>query len=247
MLNTILTAAKKKYLHEMFFPSFIGIFINPFYFSRKGLVCHLAAVAPQVSGRVLDVGCGNKPYVSLYNAAEYVGLEIDSPSARGVKLADQFYDGCTFPFSSGTFDSVVSNQVFEHVPNPDQILSEISRVLKDDGTLLMSVPFVWDEHEQPHDYTRYTSFGIRAMLVRHGFEVIELRKTVDDIRIVFQLLNAYLYKKLQTGSEIVNLISTVIFMAPINIAGEVISWVTPRNADLYLDNVVLAKKKAPNV
>ena len=242
MFNVILTSAKERYRHEMFHPSLIGLFINPFYFSRKGLVQHLTAVSKQVTGKVLDVGCGNKPYMSLYRADQYVGLEIDSPGNRKNKLADEFYDGNIFPFQNESFDSVVSNQVFEHVPNPDQFLSEISRVLKKDGTLLMTAPFVWDEHEQPHDYTRYSSFGIRSILARHGFEVIELRKSVDDIRIVFQLLNAYIYKKAFTRYRLINFLPTVCLIAPINLAGEVISWILPRNADLYLDNIVLAKK-----
>lgn len=227
----------------MFFPSILGIFINPFYFSRKGLARNLTVLAPRITGKVLDVGCGNKPYMSLYRAEEYVGLEIDSPENRAAKSADHFYDGEHFPFESQSFDSVVSNQVFEHVRNPDQFLDEISRVLRDDGLVLITAPFVWDEHEQPNDYTRYSSFGMTSILNRHGFEILELRKSVDDIRIVFQLLNAYLHKKTLTRSKLVNLLLTVLLMAPVNIIGEIISWITPRNPDLYLDNIVLARKR----
>jgi SAM-dependent methyltransferase len=226
----------------MFFPSFLGIFINPFYFSRKGLAENLAVLAPRITGKVLDVGCGNKPYVSLYRAKEYVGLEIDTPGNRTAKAADQYYDGERFPFEQRSFDAVVSNQVFEHVSNPDQFLKEVSRVLQDNGLVLLTVPFVWDEHEQPHDYIRYSSFGITAIFNRHGFEILELRKSVDDIRIVFQLLNAYIHKKTQTKYKVVNLLLTILLIAPVNIFGELISWITPRNPDLYLDNIVLARK-----
>lgn len=242
MFSIMVSVARKIYQNEMFFPSFLGVFINPFYFARKGLVQHLSVLAPQITGKVLDVGCGNKPYTSLYSAQEYVGLEIDSPSNRKKKLADQFYDGKEFPFLSDIFDSVVSNQVFEHVPNPEQVLNEVSRVLKVNGLLLITVPFVWDEHEQPYDFTRYSSFGIRAILERHGFEILELRKSVDDIRIVFQILNAYIYKKTLVRSKFINLLTRVLLIAPVNIVGEVVSWITPRNADFYLDNIVLARK-----
>jgi SAM-dependent methyltransferase len=227
----------------MFFPSILGIFINPFYFSRRGLARNLSALAPRITGKVLDVGCGNKPYMSLYRAEAYVGLEIDSPENRAKKSADHYYDGERFPFEPQSFDSVVSNQVFEHVKDPDLFLSEISRVLRADGLVLITAPFVWDEHEQPHDYTRYSSFGMKSILNRHGFEVLELRKSIDDIRIVFQLLNAYIYKKMLTRSKLVNLLLTVLLIAPFNIIGEIISWVTPRNTDLYLDNIVLARKQ----
>ena len=81
------------------------------------------------------------------------------------------------------------------------------------GLVLMTVPFVWDEHEQPHDYTRYSSFGLISILDRHGFEVLELRKSVDDIRIVFQLLNAYIHKKTQTRFKLLNLLLTILLMS----------------------------------
>jgi len=241
--SPLLSHARRIYDAAMFFPSILGIFINPFYFSRKGLASNLSALAPKITGKVLDVGCGRKPYMSLYHVETYVGLEIDSPENRAKKAADHYYDGERFPFAPQSFDSVVSSQVFEHVRDPDLFLSEISRVLRADGLVLITVPFVWDEHEQPHDYTRYSSFGITSILNRHGFEVLELRKSIDDIRIIFQLLNAYIFKKTLTRSKLLNLLLTVLLIAPFNIIGEIVSWVTPRNPDLYLDNVVLARKQ----
>jgi hypothetical protein len=82
-----------------------------------------------------------------------------------------------------------------------------------------------------------------SILNRHGFEILELRKSVDDIRIVFQLLNAYIHKQTLTRSKLANLLLTVLLMAPVNIVGEIMSWITPRNPDLYLDNIVLARKR----
>lgn len=230
------------YRKKQFFPSGGGIFINPFYFARKGLAKHISALAGQITGKTLDVGCGNMPYVHLYGSEEYVGLEIDTPQNRAGKNADYFYDGNQFPFASEIFDSLVANEVFEHVFNPDQFLSEVFRVLKPGGMTLLTLPFIWDEHEQPHDFARYTSFGIKALLEKHGFEIIELRKSTDDIRVIFQLFNAYVFKKTVTKNAWVNLLFTLLFMAPFNILGEILFYITPRNPDLYLDNIVLAKK-----
>lgn len=230
------------YRHKQFFPSGGGIFINPFYFARKGLAKHVAELAVHITGKTLDVGCGNKPYAHLYRSDEYVGLEIDTPQNRASKNADYFYDGNRFPFANATFDSVVANEVFEHVFNPDQFLSETFRVLKPGGVTLLTMPFVWDEHEQPYDFARYSSFGIKALLERHGFEIVEQRKSTDDIRVVFQLLNAYIFKKTVTKKAWFNLLITLFLIAPFNILGELFFIFTPRNPDLYLDNIVLAKK-----
>lgn len=228
---------------EQFFPSWLGLLVNPFYFARKGLYTNIRELGKHVDGITLDVGCGRKPYEKLFRSSRYVGLEIDSPENRETKTADFYYDGTTFPFGDSSFDSVVVNEVLEHVFVPDAFLREIHRVLHPGGALLMSVPFVWDEHEQPLDYARYSSFGLRSMLERNGFAIQEFRKSVNDIRVVFQLLNAYVYKKTVTKNNYLNLLMTLLFMAPVNLLGEIASKITPANDDLYLDNIVLARKK----
>ncbi len=226
----------------MFHPGILGLFINPFYFARKELAKHVADLAHNITGKTLDIGCGTRPYEHLYKSNEYIGLEIDTPQNRIAKKADFYYGGDHFPFNDASFDSVVANEVFEHVFNPDQFLSEVARVLKPHGILLLTMPFMWDEHEQPYDFARYSSFGIKYLLQKHGFEVVEQRKSMADIRVIFQLLNAYLYKKTATQSIWLNLLITLVLMMPFNVLGELFAIITPRNPDLYLDNVVLAKK-----
>jgi SAM-dependent methyltransferase len=242
MINTLKHKVGGIVQREQYQPSLLGLFVNPFYFARKGLYENISSVAKYIIGRTLDVGCGQKPYERLFKASQYIGLELDSPENRQTKKADIFYDGTTFPFRDGEFDSIVVNEVFEHVFNPAGFLREINRVLKPDGMLLMTVPFVWDEHEQPNDYARYSSFGLIAIVERHGFKVIEHRKSMSDIRVIFQMLNGYLYKKTVSRNGYVNLLTTIILMAPINILGELLSKMLPRNDDLYLDNIILAQK-----
>jgi hypothetical protein len=121
-------------------------------------------------------------------------------------------------------------------------MSEINRVLKEGGTLLLTVPFLWDEHEEPFDYARYSSFGLFHLLRRHGFEVVEHRKSMDDLRVIFQMINTYIYKKTITKHGKLNLLLTLALMAPINVLGEVAGRILPRNSSLYLDNIILARK-----
>lgn len=241
-MNDIHDVLRARYQRESFFPTWLGMFVNPFYFARKGLAQHVSELASNITDRTLDIGCGSKPYESLYQASEYVGLEYDTPQNRASKKAEHFYDGETFPFADGEFDSAVANEVFEHVFNPDRFLDEVYRVLKPGGMVLMTMPFVWDEHEQPHDFARYSSFGIRSLLERHGFEIIEQRKSMDDVRVIFQMINAYLYKKTVTRNGWVNLLTTLVLMAPFNLLGELAGLILPRNPDLYLDNIALARK-----
>ena len=233
---------KNLYFQEQFNPRFIGLFINPFYFARKGLYRGISELIVQLDGRVLDIGCGHKPYAHLSHAREYIGLELDTPTNRIHKKADYFYDGAHMPFANQNFDNLISNQVFEHVFNPNDFLKEANRVLKMDGKFLITVPFVWDEHEQPYDYARYSSFGLEYLLCENGFEIMEHRKSNNGLEVIFQLINAYLFKITLTKKIYVNLGITLILMAPINLLGLLLAKILPRNDDLYLDNIVLAKK-----
>ncbi len=233
---------KKLYINEQFNPRFFGLFINPFYFARKGLYLNFSTLITRLRGRMLDIGCGTKPYESLCQVEEYIGLEIDGVKNRKKEHADFYYDGNVMPFENSSFDSVLINQVLEHVFNPNVFLKEVNRVVKKDGLLLVTVPFVWDEHEQPFDYARYSSFGLKHILSQHGFEILEHRKSNNGIEVIFQLLSAYIYKITLTSNKYFNILSTVILISPINIIGLILSKLLPKNDDLYLDNIVLARK-----
>ena len=190
-------------------------------------------------GRLLDVGCGSKPYLKYFKVSEYVGLEIEGRN----KLAEKHYNGKDFPFGDGEFDSVLVSQVLEHVFNPQEFLAEVNRALKGGGLLLLTVPFIWDEHEQPFDCARYTTFGLRHLLEKQGFEIVDFKKSMADIRVIFQMVNSYIYKKTHTDNTALNLLFTLVVIAPVNLLGEFSACILPGNDDLYLDNIVLARKK----
>lgn len=231
------------YCLALFRPIWISILVNPFYFARKGLYSAIESFSDDSFGKVLDVGCGQKPYQHLFPNSEYVGLEIDSPHNREQKQADYFYDGNTFPFEDNSFTTIVCNQVLEHVFEPVHLLSEINRCLESGGKLLLTVPFVWDEHEAPQDFARYSSFGLRYLLEKGNFEIVDQQKTISDIRVVFQLLAAYIYKIcIDRKSHIQQIILTALLIFPINVTGEALGSILPSNEDLYLDNVIFAKK-----
>lgn len=229
---------------EQFDPGLLGLFVNPFFLARRALHQSMAALSGMAKGRLLDVGCGTQPYRSLFNVGAYVGLEIDSPLARERGVADHFYDGQRFPFEDDSFDSILCNQVLEHVFQPDAFMGELQRVLARGGRLILTVPFVWDEHEQPHDFARYSSFGLRTLLERHGFRLLVQHKLLSDSSVLFQLLNAYLYKVLRTRHPALNLAVTAVVMAPVSLLGWICGKLLPQNPDLFLDQAVVAEKIA---
>ena len=83
---------KDIYHRQAFYPGFIGIFVNPFYHARLGLRKAMSRFSSELKGRLLDVGCGSKPYQELFAVDDYIGLDIDSEASRNQKVADYFYD-----------------------------------------------------------------------------------------------------------------------------------------------------------
>ena len=115
-------------------------------------------------------------------------------------------------------------------------------MLKPGAKALITVPFSWNEHEMPYDYARYSSEGIKHLMEKNGFKIIELRKSGNFARVNFQLWALYffeLFRKLGRTGYLLSLI----FIIPINMAGSILLILFPRNESMYFTNIVLAEKK----
>jgi hypothetical protein len=97
--------------------------------------------------------------------------------------------------------------------------------------------------EQPHDFARYSSFGLAAVLEEAGFAVESRRKSCADFRTIVQLASGGLFKVTRTRSRPLNFAVQLALLAPVNFVGGLLARVLPRNPDLYLDNIVLARKR----
>lgn len=227
--------------NQNFNPNLLGMFFNPFFIARRGLAKNIKQLSSEISGKILDVGCGTKPYKDFFNFIEYIGLEFDTGIDNEKKSADYYYDGKIFPFQSESFDSVICNQVLEHIFEPEDFLKETFRVLKPKGKLLLTVPFVWDEHEQPFDFARYSSFGLKHLLNRAGFRIIIHKRSVNNISVIFQLLSGYFYK-ISFKNKFLKWVVMFLIIFPSNLIGIILGKLLPANNDLFLDNIILAEK-----
>ncbi len=238
----------KKILHrEAFLTTYLSILINPFFIIRHGLHKNIAKIAPQIIGNVLDFGCGSKPYESLFvSATSYTGLDIKNAGNdhKGSKV-DVFYDGTKIPFPDAHFDAVVSFEVFEHVFNIDDVLCEIRRVLKPNGQILFTVPFAWDEHMAPHDYARYTSYGVAHLFKKHGFEIERLDKTTTYILAISQLFIAYLAQHVLPRKKFLKQLSQLIIIFPLTTFSLILNLLLPKRYEFFCNTITLAKKGRP--
>ncbi len=149
--------------------------VRAFNSSRHRLWLENAAFAATVpaGALVLDAGAGDAPYKSLFDHARYESADFEK--------VDKVYAPSTYvcdlrkiPVEDQRFDYVVFNQVLEHLPEPQFVLSELHRVLKVGGKIICTVPLYYEEHEQPYDFYRYTQFGLRYLFDSAGFVIDRL-------------------------------------------------------------------------
>ena len=159
----------------------------------------LKSAAPNARGRLLDVGCGQRPFESLFlpYVTEYIGVEYEATfenthAAKVGKAPDIYYDGLRLPFEDNSFDTVLNIQVLEHTPEPARLVCELARVLKSNGVLILTAPFDFRLHELPHDYFRYTPQGLRILCERAGLEVFQTKALGSLWSILAHKLNTYL-------------------------------------------------------
>ncbi|SEL46319.1 class I SAM-dependent methyltransferase [Parapedobacter koreensis] len=241
----MLSELKKLYNKSLFQPTFFGLFFNPFFIIRGGLYRGVAQSSAYMHGRLLDFGCGSKPYKSLFDVTEYIGTDIAvSGHDHRHEEIDVYYDGKTLPFTDAYFDSIFSSEVFEHIFNLPEMLGELHRVLKPGGQMLVTLPFVWDEHEIPYDYARYTSFGIRHLLEQSGFIVLESRKTTNYVATICQMWIAYVYQHIFPKRKIFRIALTPFFITPLTLCALLLSALLPKNMNFFHNNILVVQKPA---
>ena len=153
---------------------------------------------PKRNGRVLDVGAGEAPWRELLSEAEYVGVDVAVAGEFGMRRKTEitYYDGNTLPFVDASFDHVLCTEVLEHVPEPQRFLVEVRRVLRAGGSLVLTVPWSARLHHVPHDYARFTRFGLKLLLESAGFSDIVIEERGNDVAVIANKLIVVLFRLL---------------------------------------------------
>lgn len=235
-----MVTAIRKYLNRIFDP----VFLTQIRL-REALESTIAPLA--VDGvRCLDVGCGDRPYEYLFKRGSYTGIDVeDSGRTWDMKQPDYFYDGKVFPFPDGSFDIVISTQVLEHVPDPLAVLKEMARVCEQGGEVVISLPFVYQEHEEPFDYFRFTRFGVAKLLEKAGLKVETMKRDSGTLETLAILANVYIINNLVPRIRGFGHLYALFICFPVQLLALILSRILPDKGQLYLNLVVHARKVQP--
>lgn len=151
---------------------------DPDYICLVDLLAAVKLMAPKEAARILDFGCGGSPYRSLFPNATYHRADLTG----GANLDFEFGDDSSLPPEIGDYDLVLSSQVIEHVIEPDRYLAECMRILKPGGHLLVTTHGTFWDHACPHDYWRWTAFGLERAVRKAGFETVQTTKITANER-----------------------------------------------------------------
>ena len=208
--------------------------LHPQWFVYKGNCRHHQEIGSHVNGKVLDIGCADQ-YIRQYLpvSAEYIGLDYYQTATEWYNTKpDVFGDAQRLPFADVTIDSVLLLDVLEHIPEPNLCLSEIARVLKEKGILVLQVPFLYPIHDAPLDFRRWTSYGLRHLSEKNGFIVKEdhlLGKSIETAGLMFNLALCKLLLRWAKNKNPAILLSVVILpmIVPINAFCWFLSLISP--------------------
>lgn len=143
-------------------------------------------------GSLLDLGCGNKPYEELYKdiTDKKIGSDVIQSDKNKV---DVICLATELPFENNYFDTILCSQVMEHVYDYKTMINESYRVLKNEGTIILTVPFAWELHEEPHDYCRFTKHALRNIFEDAGFRIEYIKPNGGKWAAIYQLRNNMLF------------------------------------------------------
>ena len=138
---------------------------------------------------VLDAGAGECQYAHHFSRQRYCGVDLAvGDAAWDYSRLDAVADLTALPFRNGTFSAALHLVTIEHLREPACALAEIARVLASGGELLVVAPHEWEVHQAPHDYFRYTRYGLAYLLEKAGLEIRELRAVGGYFRLLARRL-----------------------------------------------------------
>lgn len=228
--------------------------IYPHWLDFRNLYNANKVLYTYMKGDVLETGCGNaavKEYVTkkyAKNIRSYLATDYSSwdplfanqtkkmnmlgqisrilyGQQKQPEKVDQVADALKLPFKNGSFDTYASFEVLEHIDYPEQFFAEASRVLRQGGKMLVSVPFMYREHSDGtgFDYHRFTVSCLKKLCKDHGWKAEKIFTYSYFGTALAAFTNQWLIRKIAEGNIFIKL-PLIILAPPIFLWTNLIGW-----------------------
>jgi len=196
-----------------------------------------------VKGKLLDLGCGKVPLYQAYRNYIDDNICIDwGKSLHKNSHLDIEHDlSKPLPIANDTFHTIILSDVLEHIPEPQNLWNEISRILKPNGKIILNVPFYYWLHENPYDYYRYTEHALRRFANSTGLKIIVLQPIGGVPEIISDILSKNLCQIPIVGNTLANFLQVTSHIFIKTRLGKKISQKTSQN--FPLGYFLIAEKK----
>ena len=191
-------------------PRALARYVMHFEAAIEDAVAKFAQGLPR-GARVLDAGAGEGDYKHHFAAQRYCGLDLGiGDRSWNYSGLDVLGDLETLPFPDATFEAAINIVTLEHVLHPARVICELGRVLTPGGQFLLVAPLQWEEHQQPHDYGRFTRFALDRLLRQAGFTDV----SIQPVGGIFRLISRRLLNALQFFPGPLMLVAALFFAPP---------------------------------
>ena len=175
-----------------------GSFFHPQWLSGKTHSSFSRSFTDITNKHILNIGSGDSILANKFQSSNTI-VQLDYPLTNSnYEHKPEIYGTATcLPFGNDSFDIVLLLEVLEHIPNDQQALMEAYRVLKPEGRIFLSTPFMYPIHDAPYDFRRYTRYGVSLLLTTAKFNIERVFERGNALTAVFLLLNIALLQQLK--------------------------------------------------
>jgi SAM-dependent methyltransferase len=206
------------------------------------------------SKKILDYGSGDQRYKKFFiEKNTYYSLDVKKSGHPKIKKNTFIIDASIKKKSkikNSFFDIIVCTEVLEHVIHLDFTIKEMKRVLKKNGLIFVTTPFVWPEHEIPYDFRRFTSYGLKKLFLENNFKILESKKLILQNKAFTELIRAILNKSLNIKhnkkfNKLILLFIRIYFKFTIILIQIILKLFIPKQLqnDFYLGNLLIVQNR----
>lgn len=137
---------------------------------------------------LLDLGCGARPYLKVYEPYFEKTLGADLPDTYFEHYrVDIFCTATDIPLENESVDVLFCSEVLHDISQPEVMMKEVNRIIKPNGKIILSAPFVTPICDGIYDHYRYTKYGLEFLFKQQNFTNIKITEVGNLFAVIIQL------------------------------------------------------------